>query len=94
MNSKKQIPRNHPMLVAWGEFRNTPEFASLRRYAQQPDTLDGALWSIFEAGWVSRRVLVTSLLDASPVERAAIIAAMGEPYYRPGLLRRMWHWFF
>lgn len=66
------------MVVAWQEFKDSPEYEALKRSLENPNAVDAALWSVFESGWVSRRVVIHEFLTMSKEDRAATMMALGE----------------
>ncbi len=51
MSVEAQVPEDHPMLIAWKRHKDTPEYANTRKWAADPDHVDGSLWATFIAGW-------------------------------------------
>ncbi len=48
------VPQDHPLMIAWTAYKQTPEYANTCRSATRathPDHADGCLWAAFEQGW-------------------------------------------
>ena len=83
--------RYQPMIVAWKEFRDSPEYESVKKLASDSGTVDAALWSVFETGWVSRRVVIQAFLKLSKEDQLKAMRAIGEPMLP--WYRRWFRWF-
>lgn len=54
MSTMQQVPDNHPLMVEWNAYKQSPEFANSRKWAADERHVDGSLWAAFMAGWNSR----------------------------------------
>jgi hypothetical protein len=45
------VPKDHPLMKAWENFKDSDDFANSKRWAAHPEHLDGSLWALFDAGW-------------------------------------------
>lgn len=52
MSVTKQIAEDHPLKKAWDAYRQTDDFANSRKWANQPEHVDGSLWAMFMTGWM------------------------------------------
>lgn len=50
-NTMSPVPNDHPLKLAWEQFRSTEEFSNSRQWASKDEHLDGSLWAAFVAGW-------------------------------------------
>lgn len=46
------LSKDHPMLKAWEEYKQTEEFANTGHWAKFPDHTVGSLWAAFCVGWM------------------------------------------
>lgn len=81
MSAQSPVRADHPMMVAWNEFKATEEFANAERWAHSPEHLDGSLWAVFIKGWykaVERAAdLHPDIDNASDAERQENIPGAG-----------------
>lgn len=50
-DTSSPLPKDHPLVVAWEEYRATDEYANTRKWALHEQHVDGSLWAAFMAGW-------------------------------------------
>lgn len=43
--------KNDPLMIAWNNYKLTPEYQNSKKWATNPDHVDGSLWAVFEAGF-------------------------------------------
>lgn len=48
-----QVPENDPIMLAWKKHKETLSYAISKKWAGKPDHLEGALWTLFCAGWAA-----------------------------------------
>lgn len=64
MTTSTQLPKDHPLMIAWEAHKASDEYVNSLRWAQyvrQDDNLrlshphvEGSLWALFVAGWEAR----------------------------------------
>jgi hypothetical protein len=45
----KAVPKDHPLMIAWEDFKATPVYTDTLRWAGMAN--EGNLWAMFVAGW-------------------------------------------
>lgn len=50
-SAMQQLPKNHPLMVAWEEYKQTPEYANSKKWAERLEHIEGSLWAAFEWAW-------------------------------------------
>jgi hypothetical protein len=51
-NMMAAVPEDHPLMVAWNEYKKTADFANTMKWAKtNPEYVDGSLWGAFMAGF-------------------------------------------
>ena len=90
------IPANHPMMLAWGKYKASAEFANTRRWALDEAHVTGSLWASFIAGYQTgveaAASLHESIAPASDAERgrgAPGAGAMGSVIEYRDAIRRL-----
>jgi hypothetical protein len=53
----RAVPTDHPMMKLWNEYKASSDYATSRKYAIDPQHVDGSLWAAFCAGWNSRNAV-------------------------------------
>jgi hypothetical protein len=48
------VPEGDPLRVAWDKYKATADYQNTRKWALDPDHVDGSLWAAFVAGWLAR----------------------------------------
>lgn len=51
MSTMIPLPNDHPLRVAFAEYQQTDEYKNTKRWALNPEHVDGSLWAVFETGW-------------------------------------------
>lgn len=51
MPTMMQVPADHPVMVAWREYQATDEYVNSRKWASDPEHIDGSLWAAFLMGY-------------------------------------------
>jgi hypothetical protein len=51
MTDSMQLDQNHPLRVAWSEYKTTREYENLVRWAADPAHVEGSLWGAFLKGY-------------------------------------------
>ena len=51
MSTMTIVPKNHPVMKAWEAFKETEDYANMKRWAAHPEHLDGSLWGAYERGF-------------------------------------------
>lgn len=52
-----KVPDDHPLMVAWNEYKALPEYENAKQWATAPAHTEGSLWAAFMAGWCKARAL-------------------------------------
>lgn len=83
MNISSAVPSDHPLMLAWGAYKLTEEFANSRRWAAHAAHVDGSLWAAFVEGWNRRAPAQPEPVPALPedvvmVPRSALRWLFGE----------------
>lgn len=50
-NVMQRIPDDHPLMVAWNEFKASDDYEKTKQWATAPAHTEGSLWAVFMAGW-------------------------------------------
>lgn len=45
------VPEDHPLMLAWKEFKLTDEYHNSKKWASHPEHVEGSLWTAFMMGW-------------------------------------------
>ncbi len=56
MDIMQPLPKNHPEMRAWEEYRQTGEFKNSLDWARKDGYTEGSLWVAFDEGWRAARV--------------------------------------
>lgn len=59
MSAQQPMDPNHPIMLAWEELKNDPEYDNVKRWAKHEEHVDGSLWWAFLKGATMRREDVT-----------------------------------
>lgn len=51
MSTSQQLPENHPLRIAWEQYKASATFANSKHWAVHPEHTDGSLWTAFVAGY-------------------------------------------
>lgn len=54
MSEQSPVPEDHPMKIAWEQYKLTDEYANTKNWATYPRYVDGSLWAAFVRGWEMR----------------------------------------
>ncbi len=49
------LPENHPIMLAWNEYKLTDGFENTKKWAMYEDHVEGSLWTAFVAGYNAKR---------------------------------------
>ena len=52
-----KVPGDHPLMVAWNEYKALPEYENTKQWATAQAHTEGSLWAAFMAGWYKARAL-------------------------------------
>lgn len=52
--SASPLPSDHPLFLAWEEYRKTEDYVQTRAWAERREHLTGSLWAVFVAGWEAK----------------------------------------
>lgn len=77
------VPADHPLTIAWGIYKQTPEFVNTRKWALEAGKLaenshyvDGSLWAAFEMGWrIALAAAPASATEPAPLDAFKTIEA-------------------
>lgn len=50
-NVQTQLPKDHPMMIAWEAYKETADFENTRKWVNHPEHSIGSLWAAFTAGY-------------------------------------------
>jgi hypothetical protein len=64
MTVMAQVPDKHPLKQAWDAYQNTDDFANTKKWARDPEHLQGSLWAIFLMGWTAAIAHAAGLHDS------------------------------
>lgn len=53
MTAESQVPKDHPLMVAWEAYIKTPDFKNTKKQVAYPEHLQDSLWAVFSAGFKS-----------------------------------------
>ena len=45
------VPADDPLMVAWESYQETEDFKNTKRWAKNPEHLQGSLWAAFMSGF-------------------------------------------
>lgn len=48
-----KLPDDHPMMVAWRAFQQTPDYENSCRWAADDAARAGSMWHMFSTGWTA-----------------------------------------
>jgi hypothetical protein len=51
MPTESPMPKDHPLMKAWEEYKQTDDYANTRKWALHAEHVDGSLWAAFSQGW-------------------------------------------
>lgn len=51
MDIQSPLPKNHPLMKAWEDYKKSEDFANTRKWALREEHVDGSLWAAFREGW-------------------------------------------
>lgn len=51
MTTMTKVPDDHPLMIAWNEYKAGPDFENTKQWATAPKHTEGSLWAAFMAGW-------------------------------------------
>ena len=51
MSCSQQLPKDHPLVLAWEVYKKAEEYSNTRNWAAYEAHVDGSLWASFSAGW-------------------------------------------
>lgn len=63
MSVQTPVPADHPMMIAWNQYRESEEGLNAVRWAEHREHVQGSLWAMFTAGW---RTAVERAADLHP----------------------------
>lgn len=46
-----QVALDAPVMAAWNRYKRSDDYANTRRWAIEPEHVDGSLWAAFETGF-------------------------------------------
>lgn len=46
-----QVSADHPMLIAWEQYKQTSDYANTKKWAAHDEHVDGSLWASFVQGY-------------------------------------------
>jgi hypothetical protein len=52
MPTESPVPKDDPLLKAWGQYKTTEDYANTRNWALHEPHVDGSLWAAFSHGWL------------------------------------------
>jgi len=78
MNSEQnttmaRVPDDHPLMVAWNEYKALPDYENTKQWATAPKHTEGSLWAAFMAGWYKARALTEQPASAAGVEGSEVV---------------------
>lgn len=51
MPTEMALPKDDPIMVAWGTYKDSPEYANSLKWAAHEEHREGSLWAAFITGW-------------------------------------------
>lgn len=66
MSVEAPLPDDHPLKIAWEEYKQSKSYANTRQWALQEDHVDGSLWAAFSFGWYCRMKREENLRFSKP----------------------------
>ena len=54
-DSMTEVPHSDPLRMLWEKYKTTSNYANTRKWAMHEEHIDGALWTVFIAGYQAIR---------------------------------------
>ena len=48
-----QVPADHPLMIAWKAYKESPDYANTKKWATHEEHTEGSLWAAFMAGFAA-----------------------------------------
>lgn len=55
MPVEQQLPKDHPLIVAFEAYKQTDEYQNTKLWAKEPKHVDGSLWAAFMNGYNAKK---------------------------------------
>lgn len=81
MPAMKEMPLTHPLRAAWESYKLSDDYANSRKWAAQPEHIEGSMWAVwlaaFNAATERAAALHESVDPASDAERLNKVPGAG-----------------
>lgn len=55
-NAQTPVPADHPLMIAWENYKQTEDYANTKKWAAYAEHVDGSLWAAFARGYHAARI--------------------------------------
>lgn len=77
MTTMSKVPDDHPLMIAWNEYKAGPDFENTKQWATAPKYTEGSLWAAFMAGWYK----AVALQAQQPAAPSGAVNVVGMPEF-------------